>query len=117
MDKGQTVNSFHLSRARGEQDTTYEGGRNHRSVWTITTKPFKEAHFATFPPEIPRICIKAGSKTGDTILDPFSGAGTVGYVCEKLNRKFIGIELNPQYVKMAEERIYNVQPLFAGLDL
>ena len=86
--------------------------RNKRSVWTITTKPFKEAHFATFPPEIPEICIKAGSKPGDTILDPFAGAGTTGMVAGKLNRKFIGIELNPDYAKMAEDRIYNVAPLF-----
>jgi hypothetical protein len=73
---------------------------------TITTKPFKEAHFATFPPEIPEICIKAGSKVGDTILDPFSGAGTTGMVAEKLGRKYIGIELNPSYVAMSEDRIY-----------
>lgn len=90
--------------------------RNRHSVWTITTKPFKEAHFATFPPEIPEICIKAGSRPGDTILDPFSGAGTTGVVAEKLDRKYIGIELNPQYIKLAEDRIYNVQPLFAGLE-
>lgn len=90
--------------------------RNRRSVWTITTKPYKEAHFATFPEEIPRTCILAGSKKGDTILDPFSGAGTTGVVAEKLGRKYIGIELNPQYIKLAEDRIYNVQPLFAGLE-
>jgi len=81
----------------------------------ITTKPFKEAHFATFPPEIPTICIKAGSKAGDTILDPFAGAGTVGVVCEKLGRNFIGIELKPEYVKMADKRIYEISPLFQGL--
>jgi len=79
--------------------------RNRRSVWTITTKPFKEAHFATFPPEIPEICIKAGSRIGDTILDPFSGAGTTGVVAEKLSRKYIGIELNETYSEMAEKRI------------
>jgi DNA modification methylase len=89
--------------------------RNRRSVWTITTKPYKEAHFATFPEEIPRTCILAGSKKGDTILDPFSGAGTTGVVAEKLDRKYIGIELNPQYTKLAEDRIWNVQPLFAGV--
>ena len=90
--------------------------RNKRSVWTITTKPFREAHFATFPEEIPRTCILAGSKKGDTILDPFSGAGTTGVVAEKLDRKYIGIELNPQYTKLAEDRILNVQPLFAGVN-
>jgi DNA modification methylase len=93
-----------------------DGMRNKRSVWLITTKPYKEAHFATFPEEIPRTCILAGSKKGDTILDPFSGAGTTGVVAEKLDRKYIGIELNPQYIKLAEDRIYNVQPLFAGLE-
>ncbi len=92
-------------RGWGSHCGTYETGRNRRSVWTITTKPFKEAHFATFPPEIPEICIKAGSRAGDTILDPFAGAGTTGLVAEKLGRKFVGIELNPEYVDMAERRI------------
>ena len=91
------------------------GTRNRRSVWTITTKPFREAHFATFPPEIPEICIKAGSRPGDTILDPFSGAGTTGYVAERLGRKYIGIELNPSYCEMAETRIEAVKlPLFGA---
>ena len=65
--------------------------RNCRSVWTIATQPFPEAHFATFPEAIPEKCIKAGSKVGDTIPDPFFGAGTVGLMAEKLNRKWIGI--------------------------
>jgi len=86
--------------------------RNRRSVWTVTTKPFKEAHFATFPPEIPKICIRAGSKVGDTILDPFSGAGTTGLIADKLGRKYIGIELNPGYVGMGSDRIFNDCPLF-----
>jgi DNA modification methylase len=84
---------------------TDNGTRNRRSVWTITTKPFKGLHFATFPPEIPEICIKAGSRAVDTILDPFSGEGTTGLVAEKLGRKYIGIELNPAYVEMSERRI------------
>ena len=92
----------------GRIDTT----RNRRSVWSINTQPYKEAHFATFPEEIPRTCILAGSKKGDTILDPFSGAGTTGVVAEKLGRKYIGIELNPEYVKMSDDRMWNVQPLF-----
>jgi len=96
-----------LNARKGSWKQTYlPTSRNRRSVWTITTKPFKEAHFATFPPEIPEICIKAGSKIGDTILDPFSGAGTTGMVAEKLGRKYIGIELNPAYVSMSEDRIY-----------
>jgi DNA modification methylase len=82
-----------------------DGMRNKRSVWTITTKPFSGAHFAVFPPKIPEICIKAGSRPGDTILDPFSGAGTTGLVAEKLGRKYIGIELNQDYADMAAKRI------------
>jgi DNA modification methylase len=160
--------------------------RNKRSVWTINTRSFKEAHFATFPPEIPTICIKAGTSekgccpecgipwervmekvgqvkqkwghtdapdcrpgnengTGDkglrdgmvnvkettgwrptcthslepipcTVLDPFAGAGTTGMIAEKLDRKFIGIELNPEYAKMGERRIEAAWlPLFANL--
>jgi DNA modification methylase len=86
------------------------GMRNKRSVWEITTKPFKEAHFATFPPEIPEICIKAGSRVGDSVLDPFSGAGTTGLVAEELNRNYIGIELNPAYGKITAKRMYGLQP-------
>lgn len=79
--------------------------RNKRDVWTIATKPFKGAHFATFPPEIPRLCILAGSRIGDTILDPFMGSGTTGMVAKELGREFIGIELNPEYITMSERRI------------
>jgi DNA modification methylase len=86
-------------------------GANRRSVWTITTKPFKEAHFATFPPEIPEICIRAGSKPGDTVLDPFSGAGTTGVVAEKLGRKYVGVELKFEYNEMAKRRIEKVKIL------
>ena len=86
--------------------------RNKRSVWTVTTKGYSEAHFATFPPEIPETCIKAGTKEGDTVLDPFSGAGTTGLVATRLGRNFIGIELNPDYCEMARNRIVNDAPLF-----
>jgi DNA modification methylase len=90
-----------------------DGMRNKRSVWLITTKPYKEAHFATFPQEIPRTCILAGSKKGDTILDPFCGSGTTGEVALKLDRNFIGIELNEKYVTdLIIPRLDNVDPLF-----
>ena len=86
---------------------------NKKSVWTINTKPYKEAHFATFPPEIPRTCILAGSKKGDTILDPFAGSGTTGEVALKLYRNFIGIELNQKYINdLIIPRLNNVDPLF-----
>jgi DNA modification methylase len=80
--------------------------RNKRSVWTIATQPYAEAHFATFPEEIPKLCILAGSKPGDTILDPFAGSGTVGQVALELGRRAILIELNPAYIELAEERTF-----------
>ena len=86
--------------------------RNKRSVWAITTKGYSEAHFATFPPEIPEICIRAGSREGDTVLDPFNGAGTTGLVATRLGRSYVGIELNAAYVEMAERRITQDAPLF-----
>ena len=87
-------------------------GRNCRTVWAIATAPFKEAHFATFPPELPRRCILAGSAVGDTVLDPFGGAGTTGLVADRLGRNVVLIELNPLYAAMAERRIHNDAPLF-----
>lgn len=79
--------------------------RNLRSVWTISTEAFSEAHFATFPKALVERCLIAGSSPGDYILDPFAGAGTTGLVALRLGRSFIGIELNPQYAEMARRRI------------
>lgn len=79
--------------------------RQKRSVWTVTTKPFKGAHFATFPPDLIEPCILAGSRHGDTVLDPFFGAGTTGLVAKKHGRNYIGIEINPEYAAMARERV------------
>jgi len=101
------------SRMAGLKTNNYEL-HNRRSVWTISTKPFKGAHFATFPEDLILPCVLAGCPKGGTILDPFSGAGTTGVVAKKNNRNFIGIELNPTYVKMAQQRIDNtVGSLFA----
>jgi site-specific DNA-methyltransferase (adenine-specific) len=80
--------------------------RNKRSVWTIATQPYAEAHFATFPEEIPKLCILAGSRVGDTVLDPFAGSGTVGKVALELGRRAVLIELNPAYVELARERTF-----------
>jgi len=80
--------------------------RNKRSVWTIATRPYAEAHFATFPPEIPELCIKAGCPKGGKVLDPFFGAGTTGLVAMRLGREFIGVDLSPAYCEMARKRIY-----------
>lgn len=83
----------------------YTGFRNKRDVWSIPVVPYAEAHFATFPEELVKPCILAGSREGDTVLDPFNGAGTTGVVCVKLGRNYIGTELNPKYVALAEKRI------------
>lgn len=87
--------------------------RNIRTVWTIATQPFPEAHFATFPEALVEPCIKAGSRQGDAILDPFAGSGTTGIVALKLGRSFVGIELNPEYREMARRRLGSVAPLLA----
>ena len=79
--------------------------RNKRSVWTITTKPFKGAHFATFPPDLIEPCILAGCPEGGTVLDPFGGAGTTGLVASNHNRNSILCELNPKYAQLALDRI------------
>ena len=81
------------------------GMRNRRSVWTVTTKPFKGAHFAVFPPDLIEPCILAGSPEGGVVLDPFMGSGTTGMVAQKHGRNFVGIELNPDYIEMARRRI------------
>src|SRR5690606_39017332 len=78
-----------------------EAGRNPGDVWTIPTRPFSGAHFAVFPPEIPERCILAGSREGDTVLDPFSGSGTTGMVAGKHGRRYVGIDLNPEYHDLA----------------
>jgi DNA modification methylase len=80
------------------------GTRNKRDVWTVSTKLYREAHFATFPPDLIRPCIRAGCPAGGTVLDPFGGSGTTGEVAASEGRKAILIELNPQYVKLAQGR-------------
>lgn len=90
-------------------------GRNLRTVWTIATRPYKDAHFATFPPDLAEICIKSGSRPGDTVLDPFGGAGTTGLVADRLGRDAVLIELNPDYADMARRRISADAPLFSGV--
>jgi len=81
------------------------GGRSKRTVWSIPTQPFPEAHFATFPEKLVEPCLLAGSRKGDLVMDTFMGAGTVGVAAKRLEREYIGIELNPQYIEMAQRRI------------
>jgi DNA modification methylase len=86
--------------------------RNKRSVWTIATQPYAEAHFATFPEEIPKLCILAGSKPGDLVLDPFAGSGTTGKVALELGRRAVLIELNPAYIALAKTRTMTTPGFF-----
>jgi DNA modification methylase len=79
--------------------------RNRRSVWTVTTKPFKGAHFATFPPDLVLPCVLAGCPSGGTVLDPFNGAGTTGLVALSNGRRYCGIELNPEYAELTKNRL------------
>jgi DNA modification methylase len=87
--------------------------RNKRSVWTVNTQSFPEAHFATFPPALIEPCILAGCPKGGTVLDPFGGAGTTGLVADRLGRNAILIELNPEYAAIAERRIKGDAGMFA----
>ena len=96
--------------------TRQDGKRNKRSVWTVTTRPFKGAHFATFPPSLIEPCILAGCPEGGTVLDPFFGAGTTGLVAQRHNRKWIGCELNPEYAAIAQARIEAESTLFTIRD-
>lgn len=83
--------------------------RNKRSVWTIATQPCKESHFATFPKDLIRPCIKAGCPVDGIVIDPFLGSGTTACVCIEENRKYLGIELNPEYIKIAQKRINSTE--------
>jgi len=92
--------------ARGTAGPVLE--RNKRSVWTVTTQPVKDAHFATYPEKLIEPCILAGSREGDMVLDPFSGSGTTGRVALAFKRSYTGIELNPDYIKISDRRTSNV---------
>lgn len=87
------------------RDEQCSGTRNKRSVWTVATKPFSEAHFATYPVELIRPCILAGCPEGGTVLDPFGGAGTTALAAEGLGRNSLLVELNPEYVGIIERRL------------
>jgi DNA modification methylase len=104
-----------VARARAEgadHDSPFGDTRNRRSVWTVATTPYSGAHFATFPPALIEPCILAGSRLGDTVLDPFGGAGTTGLVADRLGRDSLLIELNPEYAELARNRISDDAPLF-----
>lgn len=91
--------------------------RNRRSVWTIATHPTPEAHFATYPIDLPETCILAGCPEGGTVLDPFNGAGTTGLAAIKTGRNYIGIELNAEYLTITRNRFQKYYPLLAVEDV
>jgi len=91
------------------EDVAYNETRNRRSVWTIATRPYKGAHFATFPPALIEPCILAGSRPGDIVLDPFMGSGTTAQVALQHGRQYLGCELNAAYAELQSQRISNVQ--------
>jgi DNA modification methylase len=99
-------------RSCGNEYVESDGSRNKRSVWSIATQPFKDAHFATFPPALVEPCILAGCPAGGLVLDPFGGAGTTGLVADRLQRDAILVELNPEYAAIARRRIAGEAPLF-----
>ena len=97
---------YHFDQEAIREPTTNGGGlKNRRTVWNINTEPFAGAHFAVFPRALVRPCILAGSRAGDTVLDPFFGSGTVGQVSNELGRNCVGVELNPAYVEIARKRL------------
>ena len=105
MDEGLTY--YELKTDEVESSNT----KNKRSVWSVTVKPYKEAHFATYPPDLIEHCILAGSEEGDTVIDPFMGAGTTAAVAKSLNRHYIGCELNEDYGKLIQKRIQDYKPV------
>ncbi len=107
-ESGQTRGRLNTHLGSSVPWTDETGLRNCRTVWTLPTKPYKGAHFATFPTRLVEPCILAGCPEGETVLDPFAGTATVGLVAREHGRKFIGIELNPEYVKLAHERLNTV---------
>ena len=98
-----------LGRARGGEETPEPATRNKRSVWSVTVKPYKEAHFATFPKELIEPCVLAGCPKDGTILDPFGGSGTTAEIAIENGRNALLIELNPEYIELAKTRISNTQ--------
>ena len=119
--RNKSAEGYQADYAKGkrfsEGERTYGNGyANKRNVWTVTTKPFKGAHFAVFPTDLIEPCIKAGCPKGGTVLDPFGGSGTTGFVANNLGRDAILIELNEEYVEIAKKRIGGDNPLFSEVE-
>lgn len=102
--KKYTENPDKFSRTKSGNIYDYKPKRNKRDVWTVTTKPYKGAHFATFPPDLIEPCVLAGCPAGGVVLDPFAGSGTTGMVAKQNGRDFVLIELNEEYVNLCTDR-------------
>lgn len=114
-ENSQFDNSGNQERNSHGNQPNESGTANLKNVWTIATAAFSDAHFATFPPTIPEICITAGCPKDGLVLDPFGGAGTTGLVADRLGRNAILIELNPEYAALANRRISQDNPLFTEI--
>lgn len=108
---GQSMKQKRIDRPGPKGDTST---RNKRDVWTVSPIPFPGAHFAVYPPELIRPCILAGSRPGDTVLDPFSGSGTTGMVATQERRKYVGIDLNRDYLDLSLRERFQSPPLNFG---
>ncbi len=97
---------------RGQPVGNPAKGRNRRTVWHIATKPYHGAHFATFPEELPALCITAGCPRGGVVMDPFAGSGTTLAAAARSGRGFVGIELNPEYAALARRRVAEAGGVF-----
>ena len=113
--RGGSTNRYEQNNFGG--DNKMYDTRNKRAVWTVNTRPYKDAHFAVFPTDLIEPCIKAGCPRDGHVLDPFGGSGTTGLVADRLNRNATIIELNKDYIKIAENRIMEETPLFTNLNI
>jgi DNA modification methylase len=109
---GQSAGTHRPDREESSWDVS---SRNRRSVWTVPTRPYRGAHFATFPPDLIEPCIRAGSRAGDTVLDPFLGSGTTALVSDRQGRHCTGIELNREYADLARRRVEAEGLMFADV--
>jgi DNA modification methylase len=121
--RNKAAEGYHADYPKGERFSAGErvwgadGKRNKRSVWDVALRPYKGAHFATFPPALIEPCILAGSKPGDIVLDPFMGSGTTAQVSIQHGRQYIGCELNPEYATLQQERINSSSKTEQNLEL
>lgn len=111
-DKKMRTKAGLVAFAEKQRTCAYDGTRNRRSVWTVATRPYKGAHFATFPPALIEPCILAGSRRGDIVLDPFMGSGTTALVAKQHDRNYLGCELNQKYKHLQIERLDELGGLF-----